>query len=112
MTEEETKNLKIGDYICLVTDVSKGIPTEDSQVREPKKVTSVAYKGVCEGKGEYLGRHFVVFHHESYLIGGSNENASCYGGDVYYVVPNKEQRERWEKGIYYKEFIQGYTKIV
>jgi len=104
MTDLEVKNLKIGDYVCRVTEVSKGFIIEDSQVSEPKKVTSVAYKGICEAPGIYYNRTFVVFHHESYLIEGCNESASCYSGDKYYIVPTKSQRENWKELISYKEF--------
>lgn len=107
MTREEAKNLEAGDYVCLVTAVEAGKSTEESMILEPKRVSRVTGKGVCTGKNENLGKPWVMFWYESYLIGkGCEEGSSCYGGDAYYVVPNKEQRKRWKRGIYYKEFIQ------
>lgn len=105
MTESEIKNIKTGDYICLVSEVYKGKVTEDSKIEEPKKVTRVAYKGICEGEGEYFGRPFVVFHHESYFMDETNTSASCYSGEVYYIVPTESQRKRWRKSISYKKFM-------
>lgn len=105
MTDKEAQNLQVGDYICGVTDIYKGVPTEGSQVLEPKKVTAVAYKGVCKGTGKDSGKHFVIFRHKSYLLGDDcNETEGCYGGEETFIVPTEEQRKKWVKGMKYKEF--------
>jgi hypothetical protein len=99
MNREEIQNLKIDDYISVVTPTRYSEVLPESIVGEPQKVVRISFRGVSCKKRHYVGFN-LKFGKNSTISGSVTE------GDANYIVVSPKQREGYKRFMKYTEFIR------